>query len=637
MITAPAVDADEDPLTYRFAWKKNGQPFTGTAGGGREVPGSAVARDDTFEVTVLASDGEVDGPATTAVAKALNSPPVPPVVAIEPRHPIGGQPLRLVVVKPSRDADGDKVTDSIAWTREGRATGDGGSTLAAEAFHKHEKVRVTVTPHDPFTAGPPASDEVVIEDAAPGAPAVAFANEKPTVGTPLELKVAKPAPDADGDSITYRYRWVKDGAAVPVPDESAWSRQAPYWTGSARVPVSELAKGQRWEVEVQSWDGEQYGPVVKAQVTVVNTPPPAPVLKFIPARPRRVDGLAISGQQSPDADGDGITYRYAWTRNGQKVDVPPEQPMIPRNVPKKGERWAVEVIANDGEADSPPARVETVIADTPPGPTAVGLCDGPVPAGTVPEAKILRPSADADGDPIVYRYEWILDGRAMPAAKGQTRFAAQPLKKHDVLRVAVTPFDGELAGPVASAECQVVNTPPGPPAIALEPAEPTALTGVKVAIKKPSADRDGDSVSYRYAWTRDGLPVPFETATIPPSTLRHGEVWRVEVTPFDGEAAGEPVVAQVTVKNTPPPAPIVLVVPEVAGVGQELTCQVRTPQKDADEEPIAIHYEWSRNGQAVPVAEDGPTLPAGHRPARRALEVRRVGQRRLRRKPARRR
>ena len=468
-----------------------------------------------------------------------------------------------------------------------------------------------MTPRDPFSTGPVASDEVVVDDAPPGSPAIAFANEKPTVGTPLEVKVTKPAPDADGDQITYAYRWLRDGSPVQVDDGGSAPHEAPYWTTSARVPASELAKGQRWEVQAQAFDGEEHGPVVKAQVTIVNTPPPTPTVKFIPQKPRRVDGLAISGQQPPDADGDSITYRYTWTRNGGRVDVPPEQAMIPRGVPKKGEKWAVEVIASDGEADSPPARLETVIADTAPGPVAVGLCDGPIPSGTVPEVKIQKPSVDPDGDTVVYHYEWTLNGKAIAGARGQTRFGAQPLRKHDVLRVAVTPFDGELSGPVASAECQVVNTPPGPPEVALDPAEPTALTGVRVAVKKPSADRDGDNVSYRYAWTRDGLPVSFETAAIPPGTLRHGEAWRVEVTPFDGEERGEPVVAQGTVKNTPPAAPAVLVVPEVAGVGQELTCQVKAPQKDPDDEPVTVHYKWFRNEQPVPVAEDSSSLPAG--------------------------
>ena len=611
VVTAGAQDADQDPLAYRFTWTKNGQPLGDAQAEGREVPGAAVARGDRFEVTVVANDGEVDGAPATAAVQVANTPPVPPKVAIQPRHPRGGQPLELVVLEPGRDADGDKVTETIAWTHDGKPAGGDAPALAAAAFRKHERVRVTVTPRDGFEAGPPASDEVEIEDAPPGAPVIAFTAERPTVAAPLEVKVTTPAPDADGDAVAYRYRWLRDGAPVAVGEAIGGSRQAGAWTTSATVPVAELAKGQRWEVQVQAHDGEEPGPVVRAQVAVVNTPPPAPVMKFLPARPRRGDGLAITGQQPPDADGDVITYRYSWTRNGQKVEASQEQGIIPRGTPRRGERWAVEVVANDGEADSLPARLETVIADTAPGATAVTLCEGPVPAGTVPEAKLAHPSADPDGDTIVYQHEWTLDGKAIPGAKGQTRFTAQPLRKHGLLQVVVTPFDGELAGPVASAECHVINTPPGPPVVALEPAEPSALTGVTAAVKKPSADRDGDAVSYRYAWTRDGLPVPFSAATIPPSILRHGEVWRVEVTPFDGEEKGEPVVAQAAVKNTPPAAPVVLLVPEVAGVGQELTCQVKTPAKDADEEPVTLGYRWLRNDHQVPVAEGSPTLPAG--------------------------
>lgn len=612
VITAAAVDADEDPLSYRFVWKKNGQPFTGAISGGREIQAAAVARDDRFEVAVVANDGEVDGPAAGAAVKVVNTPPVPPVVAIEPRHPRGGQALKLVVIEPARDADGDRVSLTIAWSRDGQPAGSGETELPASAFKKHEKVRVTVTPRDPLEVGPAATDEVEVADAPPGAPAVAFSREKPTVGAPLDVQVTKPAPDADGDAITYRYRWLRDGAPVAVPDGTAGSQQAPFWTAIARVPVAELAKDQRWEVQVQAHDGEQPGPVVSAHVAIVNTPPPAPVMRFMPAKPRRVDGLAVGGQQTPDADGDIITYRYVWSRNGARFEAPPEQAMIPRGVARRGERWEVLVIGNDGEADSAPARIETVIADTPPGAAEVTLCEGPVPSSTVPEARVRTPAVDPDGDSMVYQYEWTLNGKPASAAKGMTRFAAPPLKKHDLLRVDVTPFDGELAGPLATAECHVVNTPPGAPAVALEPAEATAGSGVQVVVKRPAIDRDGDAVVYRYVWTRDGLPAPVSTATIPPGTLRNGEVWRVEVTPFDGEQPGEPVVAQVTVKNTPPATPVAVVVPEIAGVGQELTCQARSPEKDADDEAVTLHYSWYRNGQPVPVADGSPVLPAGN-------------------------
>jgi hypothetical protein len=343
----------------------------------------------------------------------------------------------------------------------------------------------------------------------------------------------------------------------------------------------------------------------------VNSPPPAPRLRFVPERPRRVDGIAVAIEQPPDPDGDALTYRYAWTRNGARFEAPPDQAQIPRGVARRGERWAVEVVASDGEAESPPARHEAVIADTAPGALAVALCDGPVPAGTVPEARVAQPAVDPDGDAVSYRHEWTVNGRAIAAASGQARLASPALRKHDRVRVTVTAWDGELAGPPAFAECEVANTPPGPPGAALEPAEPTATRVTSVAIRRASVDRDGDAVSYRYAWSRDGTPVRIEGPVLPPGTVRHGEVWRVEVTPFDGEEEGERVVLEAVVKNTPPPAPSVALVPPAAAAGEPLGCEARAPERDADEEAVALRYRWLRNDRPEAFADGSPALPAG--------------------------
>jgi hypothetical protein len=610
VIAAPAEDADGDPLAYKFSWRKNGAPLA-VPGDGREVPGTEVVRADTFELTVTASDGEATGPKAVATVTVANTPPVPPRIAIEPRRPKGGEPLKLVVLEPARDVDGEKVTLQVAWTRNGRPTGTGAETLEASQFAKHERVRVVVTPRDGEEAGVPAVDEVIADDAPPSEPGIAFGSERPTVGAPLQAVVKKPATDPDGDALRYQYRWFRDGAPVALPDGTLESREAPFWTSSSEVPISELKKGQRWTVEVRAHDGERPGPVARATVTIVNSPPPAPRVAFTPGRPRRVDGIAVAIDQPPDADGDAVTYRYAWTRNGQRYDAPPGQGVVPRGVAKKGERWAVEVVASDGEAESPAVRHEVVIADTPPGPTAVALCDRPVPAGTVPEAKIALAASDADGDAVTYRHEWAVNGKPVPAMSGQARLTSPALRKHDRVRVTVTPWDGELAGPPAFAECEVANTPPGPPAVALEPAEPTAPRGVAVSIRKAPADRDGDVVSYRYAWWRDGAPFVNEGPVIPPGTLRHGEVWRVEVTPFDGEDEGERVVLQATVKNTPPPAPSVVLAPASASSNEPLTCDARAPERDADQEVITLRYRWYRNDKPEAFAEGSPSLPAG--------------------------
>ncbi len=609
-VVAPAEDADRDPIAYRFAWKKNGEPLQ-VGGEGREVAGSEVTRADHFELTVTASDGEATSSKTTAVVSVSNTPPRPPRIAIEPDRPKGGQPLKLVVLEPAQDADGQTVTLAVAWTRDDKPTGGSDAVLQPTQFRKHERVRVTVTPRDGEDSGEPAKHETEIADAPPTAPGVAFAPERPTVTQPLRALVKTQATDPDGDKLEYQYRFLCDGAPVELADTSARSKVPPYWTSTSEVPTSRLKKGQRWEVEVRASDGEMTGPVGRALVTVANSPPPAPKLLFTPERPRRVDGIQVAIEQPADPDGDQITYRYAWTRNGEKFDAPPDQAQIPRAVAKKGQRWAVQVVASDGEAESAAVRHEVVVADTAPGPTAVGLCDGPVPAGTVLQARITVASIDADGDPVTYRHDWTVNGKPIPSASGQARLTSPSLKKHDRARVVVTPFDGDLAGPPAVAECDVVDTPPTAPVAALEPLEATAARGVSVAIRKPSADRDGDAVTYRYRWTRDGLPYAHGAANIPPNAMKHGEVWRVVVTPYDGEEEGEPVSLQTVVKNTPPPVPSVALTPPSPVVGQPLACEARAPERDADQEPVVIHYQWLRNDRSEALGRNSPTLPVG--------------------------
>jgi outer membrane protein assembly factor BamB len=603
-LVAPAEDADADHISYTFTWTKDGVPLA-VAGDGREVPGSEVVRGRKFEVTVKPFDGEQAGPTASAAVTVVNTPPTTPRVAIEPRHPRGGDTLKLVVLEPARDADGDPVRLQVAWTREGKATGTGAETLAPGAYAKHERVRLMVTPHDGLEAGVPTSDEVVVENAPPGAPVVAFDQERPVVTAPLRALVKTPAPDADGDALRYRYRWLRNGSPVLIMGKDGGKDSV--WTEANQVPVNLLAKGHRWEVEVQAFDGEAYGPSGRAEVTIANSPPKAPRVSFLPDRPRRVDGLALEMVQEPDADGDVLTYRYTWSRNGQRVETPPDQGQIPRDLPRKGERWSVEVVAQDGQAESPPARAEITVVDTAPSGVGIALCDGPVQSGVVPEVRITRPASDADGDQVTYRYEWSLNGKVLPGATA-ARFP-QPLRKHDVATVQVIPWDGELAGPASAEACAARNTPPTAPQVALEPAVPTALTGLTVRLQAPSSDHDRDPVSYRYRWSRDGLPFQLDGPMAPPRTLRHGEVWRVEVVPNDGEEDGAPVLLSTVVGNTPPPTPAAVVKPLSPTVGQLLTCETMVPDRDVDQEAVTVKYRWFRNDQLDPLSEGSPVLP----------------------------
>jgi hypothetical protein len=609
VIAAEAPDADGDALRYHYAWTKNGKPLA-LPDGAREVPASEVARGDRFEVAVWADDGEAQGPRATAAAEVVNTPPTAPRVALEPARPHGGEPLRAVLVQPSADADGDPVRYAYAWSIDGRALASAaGEALPAEAVAKHHRIRVTVTPSDGREAGPPGVAEVEVANAIPGAPEVALSPERPVAGAPLAARIARPAPDADKDALRYRYRWLRDGFAVAVADGTPEAAREPYWTSAAEVPARELRKGQRWTVEVQAFDGEAHGPAARAEAAVANTPPPPPRVAIAPAAPRRTDGMRAAIEQPPDADGDVVTYRYTWWRDGKRADV--SGPEVPRGVARKGERWKVEVAASDGEAETAPVTAEAVVANAAPGAPAVSLCEGPVAAGTPIEARLAAPARDADGDDLAYRYAWTVNGKPVAAAQGQPRLAAQALRKHDVARVVVTAFDGQEAGPGAAAECLVENTAPSRPEIALEPAEPTAESGLKARIVRPASDRDGDAITYHYAWSRDGAPAAVEGSEVPRGALRHGEAWQVVVRAFDGEAEGEAATASARVKNTPPPPPSVAIRPDAPAAGQPLSCRASAPERDADGEPVELRYRWTRNGQPIALGEAGAELPAG--------------------------
>ena len=606
ILAVAAEDADGDPLSYRWSWTKNGAPLA-VAGEGREVPGAEVAKGDRFEVVARAFDGEEQGPAASAGVTVADTPPEPPRIAIEPRHPVGGETLRVAILEPARDADGDPVQLGYRWTRGGAPTGIGGDTLLPTAFHKHDRVRVVVTPTDGLEAGRPVSDEVEVADAPPGAPGIAFEPPRPTVTAPLAVGIVAPAVDPDGDAVTYRYRWLRNGSPVLLDGDAASRSSA--WTTASSVPVHLLARGDAWEVEVQAFDGERDGPPARLRAVIGNSPPPPPRIAFDPPRPRGLDGIALAIAQAPDPDGDHVTYRYAWTRDGQRYEPPGDPSRIPRGVPRRGERWAVEVVASDGLADAPAVRAEVTVADAAPGAPEIALCDGPVPAGPIPDVRIVTPASDPDGDPVRYEYEWSVDGRAVPSATGPR--LGQPLRKHDVARVVVTPTDGALPGPSVAATCTARDTPPTAPTVALDPAAPTALTGIAVDLVARSVDGDGDPVTYRYAWTRDGTPVALDGPLVPPRTLRHGEVWRVEVTPGDGEEDGPPVLLSVTVANTPPPPPSVVVTPLAPTAGLALTCEATVPERDVDGEPIRVRSRWLRDGQPQPVADGAQLLPAG--------------------------
>jgi hypothetical protein len=86
--------------------------------------------------------------------------------------------------------------------------------------------------------------------------------------------------------------------------------------------------------------------------------------------------------------------------------------------------------------------------------------------------------------------------------------------------------------------------------------------------------------------------------------VRRGERWRCEARASDGTVETAKVAAELTVANSPPTAPEVVVEPDRPRRGDDLFCRVATASTDPDGDPISYTYAWTENDRAVAAGAD---------------------------------
>ncbi len=165
--------------------------------------------------------------------------PIGPTVTIEPAAPITGDTLTCVH-DPVLGDDGAPLPVSYAWTIDGADAGVDAGTLDGARVVRGSAVQCAVI-EGASTWG---SDAVLIGNAPPGAPAVAFARALVVPGTPAACVVTAAATDLEGDPISYAWAWTVNGADV----------------GSGEtLDTSALAAGDELTCTATPWDGYDAG------------------------------------------------------------------------------------------------------------------------------------------------------------------------------------------------------------------------------------------------------------------------------------------------------------------------------------------------------------------------------------------
>ncbi len=208
-------------------------------------------------------------------------------------------------------------------------------------------------------------------------------------------------------------------------------------------------------------------------------------VRFEPERPTTGE-IVRAIVEVENRDTDSLWYRYAWTLDGDPVDID-NTPRISLKGVSKGTRLELEVTARDGKAESLPAKASIWIRNAHPRIERVAIepSDGIV-VGT---AITARPEArDADGDELTFRYEWTVDSRRVHE-RGPV-LSTDRLRRDAVVRVSVMADDGDDKSEwVESADVPIGNSPPR---ITSRPGAPSndGVFRYQVVVEDPDGDSD---------------------------------------------------------------------------------------------------------------------------------------------------
>lgn len=428
------------------------------------------------------------------------------------------------------------VSDQDGVLAEGEADAAGRSEFALSDLSVGDHLlTVTVTDSDGLTATELVDFRI---NGLPDAPVVSLSPTDPLTIDELVATIDVFATDPDGDALGYTHGWVVDG----VPSTVSYA---------ATLPSSATARGQIWTVYVYASDLWGTGPAGTASVTIGNTPPSLAALDITPDPATRSTTLSCTPSGYTDADGDAEQTTLAWTVDG----VPAGTAVTLASGFTTGQTVTCEATPFDG-TDIGSALLDSIVIQNSP-PEVDSLVLSPSTPRTDDTITAVVAITDPEGDATTTAYAWTVNGIAVATT---TDLDGSFFAKHDVVELTVTASDADGPGTPVAATVTIANTPPSAPGIAFDPVDPEEGEAILCDVTTPSADTDGDTITYYMGWTVDAAAYP-ASADVGPSTVtwsddemsaadtEAGEQVACTVTPNDGEEDGTTASTIVEVDN----------------------------------------------------------------------------------------
>ena len=254
-----SADPDGEPITYTFAWYRNGNP---TLIVGDSVASDQTAALDEWTCQVVASDGTLTSNMATDTTVVGNSAPTVDGAVLSPIPAFETSTLICQGVD-WYDDDEDLENYGVVWSVGGVPVPVATLTLDGTWFDRDEPVFCELTPNDGVENGASVtSNTVTIQNTPPESPIVAV-DPAPMASQDQDIacSLSADATDVDNDPLlvpdSYEVTWLVDGVPDPTSD------------GLWIIPEVRTSLGEEWTCQVRASDGTEWSDVAVASTEVL--------------------------------------------------------------------------------------------------------------------------------------------------------------------------------------------------------------------------------------------------------------------------------------------------------------------------------------------------------------------------------
>lgn len=439
-------------------------------------------------------------------------------------------------------------------------------------------------------------------DSPPSTPVIALDPEAPSDEDDIDVVIVQASVDPEGDPITYRYRWLKNGAETGLQN--------------ATLPAAATTRGETWKVFVTPNDGLMDGLPTSAEVNIGNTAPSCDAALVLPTGGTTLLPLtcSCSGRSDPDQGDPVVDLCTFEDEDGQVLGEAGPCTLDPAFT-ERGMRITCTLTPSDGFAQGTPVSSSSVdIFNTPPQPPTVGLAPATADATTPLTCSVLTAGSDADLDPLTYSFEWLIGTAVVPGLNLTTleprllSIDGQTARRGDSVRCQVWSDDGSARSAGAGQSPAVVlgNSAPqsGAVRVRTQSGQPASVAETLVCGAE-GVDADGDALTAVVTWEVSGDVVEGVTGqTLSSLYFERGDVVTCTLSFTDGIDSSPPEDAKnsLTIENSPPSITSATLTPTEATRAEIFTCAYQG-WFDADGDAPEVAFAWveATTGIDVPI------------------------------------